>query len=186
MSNYYDIYTTISLNPETQKPLNTICEFLQCPVQMEPLEKALWKKGNRIQNPGAFPFDDETGKIYDVLWKAAESENYSTLTRIGRWLVKSICPPASDEGMAAFHRKAHDPEEDENEYPQPKPKPVQPKPEVSVVEETKTNDEQTQENDSVLQPIEPIQDEDDENVIVIETRTTSSNDGAVRRSKKND
>ena len=190
MSNYYDIYTTISLNPESQKPLQTICDFLQCPQQMEPLEKALWKKGSRIQNPGAFPFDNDTAKIYDVLWKAAESENYSTLTRIGRWLVKSICPPASDEGMAAFHRKAHDPEEDEDEQPKSQPNPVQTKPIAPIVEETNINNDSNkqirEEDDYVLHPVEPIQDDDD-TVIIIETRTDQSNNGAVRRpNKKND
>lgn len=109
--NFYDVYTTLSLNPETQQTLDKIAEFLECPNQLEPMKQALFKKPNRSQFSGAFPFDEETGKIYDTLWKAADAENYSTVGKVGRWLMKLICPPADDEGMAAYHKKAsHEPE----------------------------------------------------------------------------
>lgn len=104
--NFYDVYTTLSVNPSTQDQLQQICDLVQCQNSLEPLKQALWKRPSRAEHPGMFPFDEETGRIYDSLWKAAQAENYSALGRFGRWLMRTICPPADDEGMAAYHRKA--------------------------------------------------------------------------------
>ena len=125
--NFYDVYTTLSVNPSTQKPLQEVCEFLKSPNSLEPLKKELWKWPARSESPGMYPFDEETGRIYDALWKAAQAENYSALTRFGRWLMKTICPPADDEGMAAYHRRAkmNSPVETEEDHYQPEPVQVQ-------------------------------------------------------------
>ena len=117
--NFYDVYTTLSLNPEAEKAMTSICEYCGCMNQMETLKKALWKKPSRAQAPGAFPFDEETGKIYDVLWKAAQTENYGTFERIARGIMKVICPPAEDEGMGKFHAKYHEAPIDEYDQPRP-------------------------------------------------------------------
>lgn len=118
--NFYDIYTTLNINPDSQHSVETICEYCKCLNQLESLKQALWKKPSRVQMPGAFPFDEETGKIYDALWKAAQAENYSTIGKVGRWMMKLICPPADDEGMGRFHAKYHEAPEDETR-PAPKP-----------------------------------------------------------------
>jgi hypothetical protein len=105
--NFYDVYTTLSLNPVAAEPLQAICTAVGSQNELESLKKALWKSPSRVDSPGAFPFDEQTGRIYDSLWKAAAAENYSKVERFGRWLLKTICPPADDEGMAAYHRTAH-------------------------------------------------------------------------------
>lgn len=125
--NFYDIYTTLSLNPDAQPSMEKICEYCNCLNQLESLKQALWKKPNRVTNPGAFPFNEETGKIYDALWKAADAENYSTLGKVGRWMMKLIVPPADDEGMGRFHAKYHDTPNDEYHAPaKPAPQPTSP------------------------------------------------------------
>ena len=105
--NFYDVYHTVVLNPELESSMVSICSYLNCQNRMEDVEKALWKKPSRAEAPGAFPFSEETGKIYDALWKAAKAENYSTAERIGRWVMKFICPPADDEGMNAYFMKGN-------------------------------------------------------------------------------
>jgi len=97
--------------------MNSICEYCGCINQLDALKKALWKKPSRVELPGAFPFDEETGKIYDVLWKAAQTENYGTAEKIGRFLMRLICPPAEDEGMGKFHARYHDAPEDPDAAP---------------------------------------------------------------------
>ena len=89
---------------------------------MDTLKKALWKKPSRVELPGAFPFDEETGKIYDVLWKAAQAENYGTAEKIGRFLMRMIVPPAEDEGMGKFHARYRE-SLDDPEYTDTKPTP---------------------------------------------------------------
>lgn len=111
--NFYDIYVTLARNPEAETHLKNICKYCQCKNTLEELKSALHKKPNRSQHRGAFPFDEETGKIYDTLWKAADAENYTTAGKIGRWLMKMVVPPSDDEGMNAFHRRFH-----ENSYSQ--------------------------------------------------------------------
>jgi hypothetical protein len=104
--NFYDVYTTLSLNPIASDALTAICKHVGSRNELESLKRALWASPSRLDSPGAFPFDEETGRIYDSLWKAAAAENYSKVERFGRWLLKTICPPADDEGMAAYHRTA--------------------------------------------------------------------------------
>jgi hypothetical protein len=102
---FYDVYSTLSLNPLAANALTSICTLLSCPNDLESVKKALWTKPCRTELAGAFPFDEETGRIYDSLWKAAATENYSIAGRFGRWLFRTICPPAEDEGPQALLRK---------------------------------------------------------------------------------
>lgn len=168
--NFFDVFTTMSVNPATQKPLQDICQFIGVPVELETLKKALWKQPARHEHPGMFPFNEETGRIYDALWKAAQSENYSTMERIGRWLLKAICPPADDEGMAAFHRKA---KATTPEYRAPEP-------EEPVKQEIITPNENPQNGGGDWDVSD-----DEQNNIVIETKP-HKNDDVVKRSKKGD
>ena len=98
---------TLTRNPEAETHMKSICKYCQCQNTLEELKSALHKKPNRAQHRGAFPFDEETGRIYDTLWKAADAENYTTAEKIGRWLMKIVVPPSDDEGMSAYHRKFH-------------------------------------------------------------------------------
>lgn len=191
--NFYDVYTTLSLNPETQQTLNKISDFLGCQNQLEPMKNALFKKPNRVQFPGAFPFDEETGKIYDTLWKAADAENYSTAGKIGRWFMKLICPPADDEGMAALLKKpeqevVHDPESYSN---QSNNQDYNQNEKQTVTSESFTNSYTETQNSSNEQKQNTweVSDDDEENVIVIESgpkNKSSSNDIIKRSNKKGD
>lgn len=188
--NFYDVYTTLSINPETQQCLVKIADFLGCQNQLEPMKNALFKKPNRVQSPGAFPFDEETGKIYDTLWKAADAENYSTAGKIGRWFMKLICPPADDEGKAALLRKPepeqnHEPDSYSNQtYEQNTNQPIS-------SSELNGNDYTEPQNTSTetKQTSWEVSDDEDENVIVIESgpkSKNSSNDIIKRSNKKGD
>jgi len=124
--NFFDVFMTLQYNPNAEKPMISICEYLNCKNELETVKSALQKKPNRAQHIGAFPFDEETGRIYDALWKAADAENYTPAEKVGRWFMKMICPPADDEGMAGYHRKARKfpEEEEENTVPITNMKPV--------------------------------------------------------------
>jgi hypothetical protein len=124
--NFFDVYTTLALNPTAAEPLAAICRFVACENAIEPLKRGLWRHPSRIDSPGAFPFDEATGRIYDSLWKAASAENYSRLERFGRWLMKTVCPPADDEGMAAYHRRPGAPPD--APAPPPRPPPARERP----------------------------------------------------------
>lgn len=189
--NFYDVYTTLSLNPDTQQILDKISDFLGCQNQLEPMKNALFKKPNRAQFPGAFPFDEETGKIYDTLWKAADAENYSTAGKIGRWFMKLICPPADDEGMSAFLKKPsqemENPSEPESypnsEYNQTNNSNMSSESIGNTYTETKN------ESSDQKQSTWEVSDDDDENVIVIESgpkNKNSANDIVKRSNKKGD
>jgi hypothetical protein len=65
--NFYDVYTTLSLNPVATESMNAICQFLNCRNELEVVKQALWKKSPRIESPGAFAFDEQTGRIYDSI-----------------------------------------------------------------------------------------------------------------------
>ena len=173
--NFYDVYTTLSLNPSTQTQLQQICDFVQSPNSLDSLKKALWKRPSRAEHPGMFPFDEETGRIYDSLWKAAQAENYSMMGRLGRWLMSAICPPADDEGMAAYHRKARSSPsvaEDPSRYDYQEPEP-QPKKNVYDPE-------------PVEQVAEGWQVSDDEKEIEVVAPRQPKGDEVVKRSKKGD
>jgi hypothetical protein len=167
--NFYDVYTTLSLNPVATESLNTICQFLNCRNELELVKQALWQRPARLQSPGAFPFDDQTGRIYDSLWKAAAAENYSKLERFGRWLFRTVCPPADDEGMAAFHRKAKPTGPDEPPKParreeSPGDEPDLPRP---------------------LEAEEEVQNDEDLGKDIVPTRSADQ-DAVVRRSTRKD
>lgn len=167
--NFYDVYTTLSRNPETSSSLDKISDYLKCPNTLETLKQALFKKPSRSQYGGAFPFDEETGKIYDTLWKAADAENYSAATRFGRWLMKTICPPADDEGMNAFYLRG---DASDN---------------VVVTHEASRDDDDYIVNDEVNeQPNEKEDNEDD--IIVVEEKPKQKADTIVQRktNKKDD
>jgi hypothetical protein len=104
--NFLDVYTTMNYIPEGIQALDTICTYLGCINERETLKRALWGHCSRVEHPGMFPFDEQTGRIYDSLWKAAAAENYSTAERIARWILQRVCPPADDEGPESFLRKA--------------------------------------------------------------------------------
>jgi hypothetical protein len=125
--NFYDVYTTLTLVPDAAKALGSICTFLGCENELETVKKALWTKPARTAHSGAFPFDEETGRIYDSLWKAAAAENYSRAERFGRWLFRTICPPADDEGPESLTRKAKVTIPDEDIPPPIESKPLPPR-----------------------------------------------------------
>ena len=163
-----------------EQPLNSICEYLGCRNTLEDLKQALFKKPSRAQFGGAFPFNEETGKIYDVLWKAADAENYSTATKIGRWIMKTICPPADDEGMGAYHKKASSdyyrrdleeaPQQQVKKYDESAPQTAQPEPSY----EPPTN------GDSA----DRWEIEDDAEDIVFEAKPKPSNNVTKRKTNK--
>ncbi|KAH0796036.1 hypothetical protein GPJ56_000104 [Histomonas meleagridis] len=175
--NFYDVYTTLSYNPDMERPLNQICEYLGCRNTLEELKQALFKKPSRAQFGGAFPFDEETGRIYDALWKAADAENYSTATKIGRWIMKTICPPADDEGMGAYHMKprsnyeSREPEEVPQQQYEPTPK-------------SETNYETPLHNDNDKWEIE----DDADDIIVVDAKPKPSKNTVTKRTtnKKGD
>jgi hypothetical protein len=123
--NFYDVYTTMTYIPEGEKALTEICTFLQCQNERETLKQALWRSSSRAENPGIFPFDAETGRIYDSLWKAAATENYSPVQKVARWILKTLCPPADDEGPESFLRKARPVGQGDDED-RPPPRPIVP------------------------------------------------------------
>lgn len=165
--NFYDIYTTLTINPDegTQQAMTSICEYCGCLNQLEALKKALWKKPNRVENPGAFPFSEETGKIYDALWKAAQSENYGTAEKIGRFFMRLICPPAEDEGMGKFHARYHEAPEDPNAAPS-KPTPQK---SYSRAPETKPR------NEEPIQSVgaEPVQQDNNDDAWEVDDDSTT-------------
>lgn len=167
--NFFDVFTTMKVNPATQKSLQDICQFVGSPVELESLKKALWKQPSRVEHSGMFPFNEETGRIYDALWKAAQSENYSTVERFGRWLLKAICPPADDEGMAAFQRKAKSTEYTRTEQPVVK---------QDLIQQNETTQVTSQGNWDIS--------DDEHEQIVIEKVKPKMNDDVVKRSKKGD
>ncbi|OHT09244.1 hypothetical protein TRFO_21885 [Tritrichomonas foetus] len=179
--NFYDVYTTLSINPETQPQLVKISEYLGCQNQLESMKEALFKKPNRAQFPGAFPFDEETGKIYDTLWKAADAENYTTAGKVGRWLMKLICPPADDEGMAAFHKKASNSVEPDLQ-PEPETANYAPNPysSTSAVGNTSAPELDVVQADNQKWEMS----DDDDNVIVVEAKPKQQNNDVVKRSNK--
>ena len=194
--NFYDVYTTLSLNPEAEHAMNSICQYCNCQNELETLKRALWKKPNRSEVSGAFPFDEETGKIYDVLWKAAQTENYSTLGKIGRTLMKLVCPPADDEGMGRFHAKYHETPEDYYEPAKPAPKQSPQKSSnyssTSNAQSMASNSREYQANESYSQQQQQIDEndnnwqvDDDENEVVV---AKSKEAGVTKRggNKKND
>lgn len=182
--NFYDVYTTLSINPETQQILDKIADFLGCQNQLEPMKNALFKKPNRVQFPGAFPFDEETGKIYDTLWKAADAENYSTAGKIGRWFMKLICPPADDEGKDSFLKKPEPVQEPESysnqDYNQEDNQKISS--EYNGSDYTEPQNAPTETKQSTWE----VSDDGDENVIVIESGPKSKNNSTniIKRSNK--
>lgn len=178
--NFYDIYTTLSLNPEAERSLNSICQYIGAENELESVKTALWNKPNRAQHSGAFPFDEETGKIYDALWKAADAEHFTLAGRFGRWLMKTICPPADDEGMGFYHKTAkHDGEDEEPDQV------TEQKPETDnhINTDGETKIETQPPHDSNWQMSGS---DEEENVIVIESKPQHKEEQVVKRSKKGD
>jgi hypothetical protein len=171
--NFYDIYTTISLNPECERSMRAICEYLKCKNELETVKKALWKSPSMVELRGAFPFDTETANIYCSLWKAASAENYSRAEKFGRWLLRTVCPPADDEGMAAFHRRAKPALQPDNFEPEPQ-KPVEVK------------SASASSGGGAVQPESEWKMESDEDDHVIEIPSTKHNgaDAVTKRSTK--
>jgi hypothetical protein len=151
--NFCDIYLTMTYIPDGVKALNTICTFLGCANDRDTLKQALWGRCSRVEHPGMFPFDEETGRIYDSLWKAAAAENYSTPVRLARWFLRTICPPADDEGPESFMRKAHPPIPDDDAVPLPDAVPIgPPAPEWEVA------DDDTADTQAGIPPARPAAD----------------------------
>ena len=186
MANYYDVYTTLMVADEdTKLALEKICDFCKCPNDMETLKKALWKKPSRVENPGAFPFDENTGKIYDVLWRAAQKENYGTAEKIGRFLMKLICPPAEDEGMGRFHAKYHEAPIDENETVQQK-KPVKIDRYEAQPSNTHKSDDYTPQDPQNEAKRDEWKVDDDEPQPVVISRSSTEVSKRTTSNKKND
>ena len=172
------------MNPETQPAISTICGFLGCSNDLDSVKEALFKKPSRNQHPGAFPFDEETGKIYDTLWKAADAEHYTTAGKVGRWLMKLICPPADDEGMAAFHKKAAPSGDDRYEnYAQQQQENASNNAYNDVSYSNKTNADVDEEEIHPQQQIE-IENDNEETVIVVQAAPKAKKEEVVKRSHK--
>lgn len=181
--NFYDVYITLSHNPEAERAINSICSYCGCSNSLENLREALWKKPSRAQHMGAFPFDEETGKIYDVLWKAAAAENYSTAERIGRWIMKTLVPPADDEGMGTYGTAGNRKRTQAAPAPRYEPEPPRPRNHQEEPqhhqppqdEEPKVEDEATREY------------EDENGTLIVIEEQPHREEGVTRRTnKKND
>jgi hypothetical protein len=168
--NFYDVYGTLSLNPVASDAMEAICKHVGSKNELESLKRALWAAPSRVDSPGAFPFNEETGRIYDSLWKAAAAENYSKVERFGRWLFKTICPPADDEGMAAYHRTAR-----QNQVQEPPKPPARSEP-IRDDGPLPTEDEPAEEWH--------VSDDGDDREIQIPTGRTGQTESVTRRSTK--
>ena len=180
--NFYDVFITLQFNPNAEKPLLNICEYLNCENQIDSMKSALQKKPSRSLLLGAFPYDDDTGKIYDVLWKAADAENYTAAEKVGRWFMKMICPPADDEGMAAYHRKARNNNEDEEEIKND-PKPILPEEPKKISVGLPPKQENLE--DPLLSKKWDVEDNEPE-IVVIDTKKPKTDDIYKRNTKKGD